>query len=152
MGLELITEYAPVIIRQMRGQLSDETVKAQLDGIAEQLALADRKGIKIVTVVDMAQAARPNAVQRSMQSAWFEKHEEMLRRVNLGSAFVVRSQLVRGAITAVFWMRPLPHPHTVVTNLGDALDWAIDKLRAANITPPDRLVYDRASALLDLTA
>ena len=147
----LIIDYAPVIIRQMRGRMANEAVQAQLDAIAAQLRQADAAGIRIATIVDLSQADRADAMQRRMQAKWFEEHEAVLRRVNLGTAFVVRSQLVRGAITAVFWMRPPPHDYTITVSFGDAIDWCIGKLQAHGIRPPERLLDDRASLLMKLS-
>ena len=148
----LITDFLPIIIRQVSGVMSDEEMQAQLDATASELRRADVAGLKTVTIIDLSQAAAATATQREMQSDWLARHDEELRRVSLGTAFVVRSQIVRGGLTAIFWLRPLPLDYTITTSLDAALEWAIDRLRVRGIRPPDRLVRGRARALLDLTA
>ena len=132
--------------------MSDELMQAQLDGTAAALRRADEDGVKTVTIIDLSHAAANTTGQREMQARWLARHEDMLRRVSLGTAFVVRSQMVRGALTAIFWLRPLPNEYTIVTSLDAALDWATARLASSGITPPERLLQGCSRALLELGA
>jgi len=147
----LITDFSPIIVRQVSGSMTDETMRAQLDATAIELHRAQAAGLRTVTIIDLSQAAGATAAQREMQTDWLTRHDDVLRRVSLGTAFVVRSQMVRGALTGIFWLRPLPHEYTITTSLDAALDWAIDRLVSQGIAPPDRLVRARTRALLELT-
>ena len=42
--------------------------------------------------------------------------------------FVIPSSLIRGTLTAVFWIAPMPMPTSVHETLEQALDWAITTL------------------------
>ena len=63
-----------------------------------------------------------------MHAEWMKRHEEMMRGRTAGIAFVIESALVRGGLTAVLWLAPLPCPHVVVKTLDDAIVWCEQKL------------------------
>ena len=48
-----------------------------------------------------------------------------------GVALVFSSPLLRGMLTAILWVAKPEHPVRVFTDLGEALVWAKDQLRAA---------------------
>ncbi|MBC7173876.1 MAG: hypothetical protein H5U40_15655, partial [Polyangiaceae bacterium] len=41
----------------------------------------------------------------------------------VGYAFVISSSLVRGALTAILWLAPMPAPHRVVGTVGEGEAW-----------------------------
>ena len=46
------------------------------------------------------------------------------------------SPLVRGVLTAIFWIQTLPNPYTIVGTLREAEAWAREQLRAAGLGAP----------------
>ena len=135
----LITEFDPVIIRRVLGLPSNEQMAAQLRATAEHMRACAAERRRTVTIVDLAQADQAPAVQRKMQAAWVAENEALLREVSLGTAFVVPSALVRGALTAIFWIKPPPHEYALCPSFDEAVDWALVVLRHAGLHVPERL-------------
>jgi len=77
-----------------------------------------------IVVLDARYAERTPAMQRKMQADWIASHRPELEQYCAGTVFVISSPLVRGALTAILWLQPLPSPHIVVGTLPAALDWA----------------------------
>lgn len=44
---------------------------------------------------------------------------------------MIDSPIVRGALTAILWLSPLPQPHLVTASMAEAERWTLDKLRRA---------------------
>lgn len=118
----------PLIHVSFEGAATDQEFAAYLARMSEML----EKRQKTVVVMDGRMAGRTPASQRKLQSRWLET----LRRYSLGTAFVIDSGLVRGVLTAIFWVSPLDTPHTVVATYEEAEAWAFAQLRAAGIEPP----------------
>ncbi len=146
----LYLEFSPIIIRQIRHHTTDRELVVHLNEIAKHIIEVDRRGSKTVAVVDLSRAPRMTVVQRKMYSDWLAQHHHLFERVNVGTAFVARSQLIRAGLATVLWMRPPPNGHVVTLSLSEAVEWGIGRLREHGIEPPDRLVHDRSRALLSL--
>jgi hypothetical protein len=86
-----------------------------------------------VTILDARTSGRAPASQRKKQAEWLKKHDALLRQYSLGSAFVITSPLVRGVLTAIFWLQPMATAYTVVGSLGEAETWAAARLREAGV-------------------
>ena len=71
-----------------------------------------------------------------MQPAWLAEHRELLERDSLGTGFVITSALIRGVLTAILWMAPVPGGHRVFSSYDEAESWALEQLRAAGLTAP----------------
>jgi hypothetical protein len=60
-------------------------------------------------------------------------------RWQLGSANIVDSAPLRAALTALLWLWTPPTPMANVAGMDDAVQWSLDRLRAANVAIPDSL-------------
>jgi hypothetical protein len=80
--------------------------------------------------------AIPNARQRKRVTEWEREHAQLIRRLNVGTALVADSALVRGAVTATRWLSKPVAPETVFANLGDAGTWCLARLEMARIPIP----------------
>lgn len=87
-------------------------------------------------VIDARSLERASADVRRMQAEWLNEHREFFQKTCLGMAFVMRSRLARGALTAIFWMTDNPVPYTVHATLQDALDEAARACRSARVDFP----------------
>jgi len=76
-----------------------------------------------VTITD-ATACRelPNAMVRKALADWSKEFDPLMKQYTLGSAIVITSPLVRGGLTALFWLAPPPYPQQVVPTLPEAID------------------------------
>ncbi|MET0385823.1 MAG: hypothetical protein ABW321_07685 [Polyangiales bacterium] len=124
---------ATLMCTTLRGAQSDAEVNESLREYQQLLEEARARGHKLVDILDIRKAATPSPTQRRLQTDWNREHEQLLRDTLLGFTFVVSSAVMRGVITAVFWIKPLPVPHAVHTELEEAVHWSLDRCRDAGI-------------------
>jgi hypothetical protein len=74
-----------------------------------------------VLLVDCQRATIPSTTTRRRHLAWNTKHRDRIRDRVAGMAFVIPSAVIRGALTAIFWMQPLEAPYVVVKTRDEAL-------------------------------
>lgn len=80
---------------------------------------------------DTRGSAIPTPLQRRWVSQYYEEHERQIRTNLLAAAVVGDSVLARGVLTALQWLRPLPHPVQVVATLSDGEQWVLGHLPEA---------------------
>ncbi len=126
--------FMPIFMVVHEGQLTDQEFA---DYLAEtERSLYGPESRKRVLIQDARNAGQSPPTQRKMQAEWLKKHEARLRNIALGTAFVIDSALVRGILTAILWLQPLPMPHEVCGTIEEALDWADKRLKENNIEAP----------------
>jgi hypothetical protein len=123
----------PLVIVRFVGLPTEAEFDAYLEGMTR--FIIERKQ-KTVTILDASQSDRTPASQRKKQAVWLKSHENLLRQYSLGTAFVITSPLVRGVLTAIFWLQPLPTEHIVVGTMHEAEAWGRARLSAAGIAMP----------------
>ena len=79
--------------------------------------------MRYAIVLDASTAGVPTPSQRRMQTDQMRTDYERIKRQCVGGAFVIPSQLVRGGLTAMLWVQPLPFAHKVVADLPSAEAW-----------------------------
>ena len=77
---------------------------------------------------------------------WLNTCRPMLDECLVGVAFVMPSVLVRGALTAIFWLSRLSAPHVVYKDLDDALGWALELARERKLPLCPALEFDGVEA------
>jgi hypothetical protein len=117
----------PLLIVTFVGQVDDDAFRCYLQETKDVL---DRKQ-RYVVIMDASRSGVPPPSQRQMQAVWMEAHAQALARHAVGTVFVISSPLVRGALTAILWLQPLPHPHTVVADVAMAKVWAQTRLQVS---------------------
>jgi len=93
-----------------------------------------------VVVHDLKVPMQPNAKHRSRQAEWMKAHQPELRYRTAGIGFVMSSALMRGGLTAILWLAPLPCPHGIFSTMPEAMLWARERSRL----PVDASVYPGA--------
>lgn len=117
---------APLLLVRFDGAVDDDAFRGYLQ---ELTAWLDR-GQRYAIVLDARTASPPPAHQRRMQADMIKAEAKRLKQLCVGGAFVIPSPLVRGALTAILWIQPLPWEHTVVADLEAAEAWARNRLAA----------------------
>lgn len=84
--------------------------------VQEQAALLKRKE-RYVILFDARRSGMPSAKQRQRMASYMRSHQDELRRFCRRGAFVIDSPLVRGALTAILWLQPLPFEHEVFADI-----------------------------------
>jgi len=101
-----------------------------LDYLAESSRHARVRSGRAAVLIDARKGAAMNARQRKQQADWQRENERVLRENTAGTAFVVSNAVIRGLLTAIFWLQPLPHEHLVTQSMEEAERWCRARLDA----------------------
>lgn len=125
----LVREYEVGQIRfkytRVTEEQTDEELRARLADYKARLQESQRKHMRDITIVEFTKSNQYSPQQRRIQSEWNGECEALLREVELSIIFVTPSLLMRGVITAVFWVAPPPFPYEVCEDVHEALARAI---------------------------
>jgi hypothetical protein len=80
-------------------------------------------------------------VTASMRKQWAEmlkSREDVLRRTTAGMALVTPSPLVRGALSAIFWLAPPPYPTSLVDSPTKGIAFLASKLPGLDVEAVER--------------
>lgn len=91
---------------------------------------------KVAWVVDLAGIIKATATQRRLFSEHLERFEPHDIAYNQGSALIVPNALVRGLVTAVFWLKPPRFPTECFSTYDEAFIWAATRLAEKPSAPP----------------
>jgi len=110
----------PLMVVTFEDTVDDDQFGAYLATLDAHIA----RRVRCAFVMDATRAGRTSAVQRRRQADWMKENEHVLRTYSAGYAFVISSPLIRGALTAILWLQPMPAPHVVVGTFGEGERWA----------------------------
>ena len=127
----------PLVLVRSRGRATD----AELDALLAALKRPLLRREKYVEIFDGTHADPGTPSQRRTLAEWMRAHANLINTYSIGTAIVMPSPLVRGALTAIFWIQPLPCPHTVVSTMAEAERWAEERLRAAGLAVPPKQAW-----------
>lgn len=122
----------PLVVVTHHGEVSDEQFDEYLGKLKDNLDRAIRERMKTVIIFDATNATGSSAKQRQKQAAWMKQYEAPSRLHSAGYAFVIPSTIVRGALTAILWLSPMPAPYVVVATLAEAEAWSLKVLAQAS--------------------
>jgi len=121
----------PLVMVTMKGQLTDAQFSEYLERLDGNLQRRER----CVVVVDALNATNTPASQRKMQADWMANNEALLGKYTLATVMVIGSPVMRGILTAILWLQPIPCPWSVVGTRAAALRKADEYLREAGLPP-----------------
>jgi hypothetical protein len=119
----------PVVILTFHGELSPDVFDRHLEELTSTL----RRSEPCVLVYDAMSATMPSPAQRKRQAEWIREHDELLRKKTIASVFALGSGLLRGAVTAIFWLQPAPTRTHVAASRNEAIEWAREQATAARL-------------------
>lgn len=126
MPLNVSTTEWPIVHYTIEGTIDDEAeIQAYIADISDLVARRQ----PYCSIIDLRRASVPSAALRRRQADWQRAHDDALRRYCRGAAFVTTSSLVKGAIIAIGWLQPWPHPVNYFTTVSEARDWAVEQLK-----------------------
>lgn len=131
MGIEVDDKQYPLVAIRVSGQIRDEEMSSYLAAMGALIDHARQTGRRAVHVIDARGSKISSAYQRQMMGAWMKAHDEANRQTCGGFAFVFDSAIIRGALTAVLWICPMPAPHRIFADVGEAMAWAREQADAA---------------------
>jgi hypothetical protein len=122
------TSQWPLVVFTAVGALEDHELDAHFK---EYLALL-RRNKPYVIFMDTTQMTSTTAMFRKRYAEFFKTNETVLKHLCKGGALVITSGIVRGTLTAVLWLTPMPFPHKIVATKEEALAWLRSQLSAAD--------------------
>lgn len=128
-------EFGSIELHQQIAPPSVEGIQAHVDFLSERMrSRLRRQSPKVYTIQDNSGHPPAGAAERKVLSDWMARDFELIRSGTLGVGFVIQSAMVRGALTAVFWLSKLPAPYRVHGTLDEALRVAMEQVEAEGLT------------------
>lgn len=120
----------PLLTIEFVGACTD----AELEDYLRTVSRVLQRQLPYALVVDASRAAGFGASQRQRQAAWTKEHDGALRAYCTGIAVIITSPIVRGAMTAVLWISPLPVPYIITGTKPEAQTWVEERLGSRGVT------------------
>lgn len=136
----------------MDGRQTDDELKQRLEAFRELYVSLQREQRRTVLLFELGESFDYSARQRSIQADWGRDVAELEREVLIANAFVTPSLVIRGMITAVYWLWPPAAAYTVQATLLEALTWSFDLCEQHGISMPDSVRRDCRARLLGAPA
>ena len=80
-------------------------------------------------ILDCSLVKAAPASQRKIFAQYERENASYNRRFNKGSAFIIPNTLVRGLLTAIYWLSPPVYPYTIVNSEAEAKRWVQEQLK-----------------------
>lgn len=110
-----------MVVLRFPAQFSDADVQLAISALESFFRKTERTQ---AWIVDLSDIERTTARQRG----WFAEYEkrvaEMTSRYVTRAAYIAPNQIVRGILTAVFWIQSPVYPHRVFSDRADGERWA----------------------------
>jgi len=132
--IEVNKNFLPLYVVTHRGTVTEEEFEAYLRDVT--LNMYQPQSEKRILIQDATESAPTSAKIRRRQADWLREHENRLKFLTIATVFVIPSGFVRGVLTAILWLQPLPMPHHVCSTLAEALEWAEQRLREEGLAAP----------------
>jgi hypothetical protein len=129
-------KFFPVIIATWEGTADVGNCMAFAAWHERQVDRASREGARLISISDSAHAQRPPPTVRKFFAEWMARLESEPDDPTLAIIVVVTNALMRGALTAIGWVRPEVSEMVVVPDIGSAISNALALLASANYPAP----------------
>jgi hypothetical protein len=141
-GIRVDTVLWPIILIDYPPARVPDSDFFQALGQVEQVmhtAIAQHQKTYVVTDITRVRELPP-ASQRKYAADFVRRTAHVSKAATLGTANVTPSSILRGILTAVYWVSPSPTPTVFLATRREAYTYAIRVLEAAGVTlaPPVR--------------
>jgi hypothetical protein len=109
---------------------ADPPLEDVVSVFSEVDAFYKRNSDHFAWVVDASRVQHTEAKARKATSEHEARSKDHMRQFNCGTAFIIKSTLVRGILTAIFWLAPPAYPYEIFSDLASARDWSLRQLRS----------------------
>lgn len=124
-----VSAFPIVVVRLPDRPVTDDDLRAF---VADQRAMLGRRQRHAV-IADASHARAISPVQRKILADWLEEAEPLNKKYTVCIAVVLDNALIRGAMTAVLWLKQPASPTKSFATLDEAAAWALEALRRANV-------------------
>lgn len=139
------TELDPIRVQFQVDAVDGPTLRTHLEGQTRDIEHAKRDGRRSYLIIAAQGDHRPTPEVRKIQAQWMEQHHDLIAETSIGMGFVIDNPVVRGALTAIFWVSRAPVPYKVHPNLAEALAHGVTVCRQLGLVlPPEALRPDAA--------
>jgi hypothetical protein len=117
-GIHVSSADWPIVLLEFpEKRVPDVTLHAALDYLGSSMREATKERQRIYTIADITLMRELTpASQRKYTAEWMKRNEALVRASSVGGATVTPSAVLRGIITAVYWIQPpLQTMYTVAT-------------------------------------
>lgn len=137
--------FDPIRVQIQLRHIEVDALEAYLAEQTIQMRNSAEVGSKVFMVIDARAGMRPPPEIRRMQADWLAENQENMTKSVIGIAFVVENRMVRGAMTAIFWVSSPPIPYNVFGSLEEAMAHAVETCDAAGLQLPPKVRRDPAA-------
>jgi hypothetical protein len=142
-------ELEPIRVQIQVDRVDAATLRLHLDEQTAQMRESAKLGRKVFIIIEARDGNRPPPEVRKLQAEWMQQHRELIAATCMGMAFVIESRLVRGALTAIFWVTPSPVPYSVHATLHEALVHARETCTQGGVELPAQAHRPDAAARIE---
>jgi hypothetical protein len=144
-GVETV-DWPIILIEFPEKRVADAALRSVLESVESLLneACSRQERLFVITDLTRMQEITP-ASQRQLTGEWNKRTFALSQAAGLGGATVTPSAILRGIITAVFWIQPPATPSFAVATRHEAMLKGIEMFAAANIPLPEHLLAYRGS-------
>jgi hypothetical protein len=135
----------PIVLTEFpSSSVSDDALRSVLAHLEASLreALAHKERLFFITDITQMKQLTP-ARQRQIAGQWMKQTFDLSKAASVGHATVTPSAVLRGIMTAVFWITPSPKPTFPVATRHEAMLKGIEMLTAENLLLSPRLIAYR---------
>ncbi|MBX7194924.1 MAG: hypothetical protein K1X94_22920 [Sandaracinaceae bacterium] len=140
MPIRVRAEAWPLLVVVAEGSL----VRSELDVLEREVGAVYARKERFATLVETSQVlTMPDAATRKRLADWQNETRGDIARLNVITATVVSSAVVRGAMTAMNWIFRPPNRQIAVASLDEGLEACVAALRAEGLRLPASLTRAR---------
>jgi hypothetical protein len=144
-AIRLATVDWPIVLIEFpEKRVTDADLRSVLEHFESLLKEAEKYQEKIFSITDLTMMRETTpASQRQFTGEWIKRTASLARAAALGSATVTPSALLRGIITALYWLQPPPTPVLTVATRHEAMLKGIEMLEREKMLLSPRLIAYR---------
>jgi hypothetical protein len=131
----LDTSMRPTLVVTFDGEVDDQAFATYIADYRRELDREER----YAAILDARRAGLTPSTQRRMQAEMMKEYRDRIASLSVGVCFVIDKPIVRGILTAVLWLQPMPTAHSIEKSLDDAVTWSNARLATAGLSPHPKL-------------
>ena len=142
-GFEFDTSHPRIVVVHYDSLLSDTEFE---DTLRKFDHLLETRTLRYALILNVRHTKMSSFSQARRQAEWMRDRAHLIKSKLLGIALVLPSPVVRGVMTVITSIQPMPTAYVVVRTLEDARTWAerqIAEAQTINLTSSARKHTDR---------
>ena len=129
---EVDVEMWPIaVIHFTSPDISDEELQAFFKDYEQKVYSRNER---YLSVTNLTIGSPPGAAERRKMADWMEEYDHYMKRYAVANITVMKSALIRGALTALFWLQRPPIKQLTAGSIREAMDIGVEELRADGLS------------------